>query len=111
MGRWPSFTGNPRPKVEIFLELGLLADITSCILTRTLGKALLAEERAMTSSVSELDLIEELRLRRWARENYVPRSKRQMSWHPVVHDEMKKKDDEGSTESEQTPAYYAWLKS
>jgi hypothetical protein len=64
----------------------------------------------MTSSVSELDLIEELRLRRWARENYVPRNKRQMSWHPVVHDEMKKKDGEG-TESEQTPAYYAWLKS
>jgi hypothetical protein len=42
-----------------------------------------------------LDFIEELRLRRWARENYVPRSRRQLSWHPVVHEEMEKKDLEG----------------
>ena len=47
----------------------------------------------MTSSgLSELDFIEELRLRRWARENYVPRGRRQHSWHPIVHDEMEKKD-------------------
>ncbi len=65
----------------------------------------------MTSSVlSELDLIEELRLRRWARENYVPRGQRQKSWHPIVHDEMKKKDGEAG-EEERTPASYAWLKS
>jgi hypothetical protein len=47
------------------------------------------------SSTAELDFIEELRLRRWARENYVPRGNRQQAWHPVVHEEMERKDGEG----------------
>jgi hypothetical protein len=65
----------------------------------------------MTGSVmAELDLIEELRLRRWARENYVPPDQRQTSWHPVVHDEMSKRDLE-TTPEEVTSAHYAWLKS
>jgi hypothetical protein len=65
----------------------------------------------MTSSVmSELDLIEELRLRRWAREHYVPTGQRQRGWHPVVHDEMRKKDGEAG-DGESNPAHYAWLKS
>jgi len=51
----------------------------------------------MTSSVlAELDFIEELRMRRWAREHYVPRDERQSAWHPIVHDEMDKKDFEAS---------------
>jgi len=45
--------------------------------------------------VAEFDFIEELRLRRWARENYVPRPHRQRTWHPIVHEEMEKKDGEG----------------
>ena len=50
----------------------------------------------MTSSVlADVDFIEELRLRRWARENYVPRTQRLKGWHPVVHDEMLRKDREG----------------
>ena len=70
---------------------------------------LLSEERVMTSSVSaELDFIEELRLRRWARENYVPDGQRQQSWHPVVHDEMARKDREAGG-AELAPAY-AWSK-
>ena len=40
----------------------------------------------------DLDFIEELRLRRWARQNYVPPEQRDSSWHPVVHDEMDRKD-------------------
>ena len=44
--------------------------------------------------VGDLDFIEELRLRRWARENYVPRGRREKSWHPVVLDEMDRKDAE-----------------
>lgn len=40
------------------------------------------------------DLVEELRLRRWARENYVPTGRRDMNWHPVVLDEMRRKDAE-----------------
>jgi hypothetical protein len=48
----------------------------------------------MSSGVLEIDFIEELRLRRWARENYVPPENRQRTWHPVVHEEMKNKDYE-----------------
>jgi hypothetical protein len=40
----------------------------------------------------EVDFIEELQLRRWARENYVPADNRLTVWHPVVLDEMTKKD-------------------
>ena len=49
----------------------------------------------MQSSVlADLDFIEELRLRRWARENFVPVEQRLPSWHPIVLDEMVRKDDE-----------------
>jgi len=49
----------------------------------------------MTSGVmADLDFIEELRLRRWARENYAPRGERAQSWHPIIHDEMARRDDE-----------------
>jgi hypothetical protein len=44
--------------------------------------------------VAEVDFIEELRLRRWARQHYVPPEQRDSSWHPVVLDEMDKKDVE-----------------
>jgi len=59
----------------------------------------------MMSSVSaELDLIEELRLRRWAREHYAPNGRRLASWHPIVHDEMSKRDLEIG-EVDPTPTY------
>lgn len=48
----------------------------------------------LSSVVAEVDFIEELRLRRWAREHYVPRNQRQLSWHPVILDEMDQKDGE-----------------
>jgi len=49
----------------------------------------------MPSAVlADVDFIEELRLRRWARENYVTVESRARSWHPVVLDEMLRKDEE-----------------
>ncbi len=48
----------------------------------------------MSRAVADVDFIEELRLRRWARQNYVPPEQRDSSWHPVVLDEMDKKDVE-----------------
>jgi hypothetical protein len=48
----------------------------------------------LSGVTTELDFIEELRLRRWARENYVPRDSRELSWHPVILDEMSRKEDE-----------------
>ncbi|MFO0966460.1 MAG: hypothetical protein U0793_12865 [Gemmataceae bacterium] len=64
----------------------------------------------MSSGVLELDFIEELRMRRWARENYCPRDRRESSWHPVVHEEMEKKDREASRPHE-AAASYSWSKS
>ncbi|HEV8060822.1 MAG TPA: hypothetical protein VGP68_13165 [Gemmataceae bacterium] len=64
----------------------------------------------MSVSTVDLDLIEELRLRRWARENYVPRGQRQTGWHSVVLDEMSKKDFEGAV-GESSAAQTSWLKS
>jgi hypothetical protein len=45
-------------------------------------------------SFSRIDAIEELRLRRWAREHYVVASQRPAHWHPIILDEMLAKDDE-----------------
>ena len=43
------------------------------------------------------DPVEELRLRRWARENYVALEYRDPTWHDVVRDEMQRKDRERAT--------------
>jgi hypothetical protein len=44
--------------------------------------------------VSRLDVASELRLRHWARSNYVPADRRAASWHPIVLDEMRCRDAE-----------------
>lgn len=41
-----------------------------------------------------IDLIRELRLRQWARTNYVPADMRSPSWHALVLDEMRRRDAE-----------------
>ena len=42
-----------------------------------------------------ISLIQELRLRQWARRNYVPsEARRDDEWHPVVLDEMCRRDQE-----------------
>lgn len=46
----------------------------------------------------QTDLIDELRLRRWAREHYVPAGRRDVSWDPVVLEEMRLRDAELLTE-------------
>lgn len=43
---------------------------------------------------ADVDPIKELRLRRWARQNYVPPAERANSWHPIVLEEMRLKDAE-----------------
>ncbi|MBI3863943.1 MAG: hypothetical protein HY290_18825 [Planctomycetia bacterium] len=48
----------------------------------------------MHAILTDVDFIEEIRLRRWARENYKPAGERDESWHPVVLDEMQAKDTE-----------------
>ncbi|QDU38812.1 hypothetical protein Mal4_31420 [Maioricimonas rarisocia] len=47
----------------------------------------------MVENTSEvIDLTAELRLRRWARENYVAAGERDPSWHAVILDEMQRRD-------------------
>lgn len=53
----------------------------------------------MTGTTINLDLVEELRLRRWARENYVPLDDRLLDWHAVVLDEMSRRDRELQTDT------------
>ena len=50
-------------------------------------------------ALRDTDLIAELRLRRWARENYVPTPQRDTAWHPIIHDEMTRKDREAADSS------------
>jgi hypothetical protein len=46
--------------------------------------------------LADVDFIEELRLRRWAREHYVPMDERDAGWHPIILEEMHRKDGEVS---------------
>ncbi len=41
---------------------------------------------------TETDIIEEFKLRTWARENYVAADKRDENWHLIVLDEMSRRD-------------------
>lgn len=41
-----------------------------------------------------VDPVEEMRLRTWARKNYAPLDERDESWHPIVLEEMERKDQE-----------------
>ena len=48
----------------------------------------------MMQAAASLDLVEELRLRRWAREHYVVASQRDAGWHPMIHEEMARKEQD-----------------
>lgn len=50
----------------------------------------------MAEQSADVDPIEEIRLRTWARQNYLPRELRDDSWHPVILEEMLRKDHERS---------------
>ena len=42
----------------------------------------------------EVDPVEEMRMRTWARRHYAPVQDRDENWHPVVLDEMVRRDRE-----------------
>lgn len=46
------------------------------------------------SAMDFVDLVEELRLRRWARINHVRADERDLDWHPIILEEMSLKDAE-----------------
>ena len=41
-----------------------------------------------SSTMVDVDFVEELRLRTWARQNFVAAEDRDMVWHPVFLEEM-----------------------
>lgn len=45
-------------------------------------------------SQGEVSFVEEIRLRRWARENYVSRDQRDSQWHEIILEEMQNRDCE-----------------
>lgn len=47
-----------------------------------------------SSATLDVDVIEEIRLRTWARENFVSAEERDENWHPIIQDEMNAKDRE-----------------
>lgn len=55
---------------------------------------------ALAAFEVEVDLLEEIRLRTWARANYVPPEERDLTWHPVVLEEMDARDREQAQERE-----------
>ena len=46
----------------------------------------------------DVDMVKELRLRQWARKNYVHAAHRKNTWHPVVLEEMDDRDFEVETQ-------------
>ena len=47
-----------------------------------------------SSTLMDVDFVEELRLRTWARQNFVAEEDRDSDWHPVVLEEMRNVDEE-----------------
>lgn len=61
-----------------------------------------SEDSAMSHrQTDEVDIVEELRMRTWARENYVSADQRDQSWHPIILNEMSRRDEEACLPIEQ----------
>ena len=43
---------------------------------------------------ASVDPVEEMRLRAWARRHYAPLGDRDSTWHPIVLEEMNRRDQE-----------------
>jgi len=57
-----------------------------------MNTAVLSEQKAVGES--DIDPIEEIRMRIWARKNYAPAEERDDGLHPIIIDEMVRKDHE-----------------
>jgi hypothetical protein len=48
----------------------------------------------MLDQETSLDPVEEIRLRTWARQHYIPRELRDDTLHPIILEEMRHRDQE-----------------
>jgi hypothetical protein len=55
------------------------------------------DDELTASGLPSIDVIDEMRLRTWARRNFVPAIDRDPNWHPIVLDEMQRRDAEQLT--------------
>jgi hypothetical protein len=58
---------------------------------------------------ADVDLVKEFRLRRWARQHYVAVEARLPGWHPVVLEEMCRRDSELESRSRPTTAAASYV--
>ncbi|MEX2287625.1 MAG: hypothetical protein WD648_11085 [Planctomycetaceae bacterium] len=58
----------------------------------------------MADTNGAVDVIKELRLRRWARGHYLPAEQRGNTWHLIVLDEMRRRDAELQAEQAEVRA-------
>ena len=81
----------------------MLSGKFGCPVLSQFGAVSAAEEEIVSAlmmleqvSSHDVDPIEEMRMRTWARRHYIPAEQRDGNWHPIVLDEMFRKDREGS---------------
>lgn len=60
-------------------------------------------------ALPELSLEDEFRIRRWAREYYVPPEQRHRTWHPVFLEEMQRIDLERQCAESRNSRAYSWV--
>jgi len=48
-------------------------------------------------NMTTVDPVEEMRLRTWARRHYAPAEDRDTAWHPIVLEEMSRRDAESGS--------------
>jgi hypothetical protein len=73
----------------------IVTSLDVAVLEFVIGK----EQPMSNMRPGNVDAVLELRLRRWARQNYVPAERRRDTWHPLVLEEMKLRDEEQSIQS------------
>jgi hypothetical protein len=70
----------------VLLQFGAVSAVEEAIVS-----ALVMHEQV---SSHDVDPVEEMRMRTWARRHYAPAEQRDGNWHPIVLDEMFRKDRE-----------------
>jgi hypothetical protein len=88
--------GNPAFMAACSLSIN---GVTPRLRSRSEVRPILVQETAMVAAMlsreTDIDPVEEMRLRTWARRNYEPhQQERDSEWHPVILDEMRRKDSE-----------------
>ena len=83
---WLAFQASGEFGRPVLLQFGAVSAVEEEIVS-----ALVMLEQV---SSHDVDPVEEMRMRTWARRHYAPAEQRDGNWHPIVLDEMFRKDRE-----------------